>query len=89
MNTVIVKSGQTFADIAVQEYGSFEAAVLLAVANDMSVTDSLAGATELKLIDQTFDKVICDYCKTNGVSPTSGTFKRTRIFTEQFAPQFN
>ena len=82
---VKVKDGQTLADIAIQEYGSLEAAMELAKANGLSVTDIPASGTELTLQDAVYDRTMADYCKVNGVSPatqrdTSGV--RLRIFTK-------
>lgn len=71
MKKVIVQSGQTFADVAVQEYGSFEAAVELAIANDMSITEHLQGGSELKKVDKTYNRPVQSYCKTEGARPTS------------------
>ena len=92
MRKVVVQSGQTFADLAVQEYGSFEAAVELAIANDMSITDHLQGGSELKKIDKTYSKPVEDYCKVEGAQPTStiqledGT---TSIYTQPYTYTFD
>ena len=88
---VKVKDGQTLADIAIQEYGSLEAAMELAKANGLSMTDIPAPGTELTLQDAVYDKTMADYCKVNGVSPatqrdTSGV--RLRIFTKEFTKEF-
>lgn len=88
---VKVKDGQTLADIAIQEYGSLEAAMELAKANGLSVTDIPASGTELTLQDAVYDRTMADYCKVNGVSPatqrdTSGV--RLRIFTKEFTKEF-
>ena len=88
---VKVKDGQTLADIAIQEYGSLEAAMELAKANGLSVTDIPAPGTELTLQDVVYDKTMADYCKVNGVSPatqrdTSGV--KLRIFTEEYTKEF-
>ena len=45
----VVQAGQTLLDIAVQEYGTIEAAFMLAKANDMSITDSLQSPSERKM----------------------------------------
>ena len=86
---VKVKDGQTLADIAIQEYGSLEAAMELAKANGLS--DIPTPGTELTLQDAVYDKTMADYCKVNGVSPatqrdTSGM--RLRIFTKEFTKEF-
>ncbi len=71
MNTVVVQSGQTFADIAVQEYGSFEAAIEIAMDNGMSITDNLSGGSVLRLTDRSYNRIMQNYCRTNGVSPAT------------------
>lgn len=88
---VKVKDGQTLADISIQEYGSLEAAMELARANDLSLTDIPAPGSELRLQDAVYDKTMEDYCKVNGVSPatqrdTSGV--KLRIFTEEYTKEF-
>lgn len=88
---VKVKDGQTLADISIQEYGSMEAAMELARANGMSITDIPAPGSELQLQDAVYDKTMADYCRANGVSPatqrdTSGL--KLRIFTEEYTKEF-
>ena len=38
----VVQAGQTLLDIAVQEYGTIEAAFMLARTNDMGITNNLS-----------------------------------------------
>ena len=88
---VTVRAGQTLADIAIQEYGSLEAAMELARANGLPLTDIPAPGSELQLPDVVCDKAMADFCKANGVSPatqrdTSGI--KLRIFTEEFTKEF-
>ena len=77
----VVQAGQTLLDIAVQEYGTIEAAFMLARTNDMGITDTLQAGQEL-----------ADYCQRNSVCPatseTASNAVRLRIFTEQFTEQF-
>ena len=87
MRKVIVQSGQTIADVAVQEYGSFEAAVELAIANDIGITDHVQGGSELRKIDKSYNKPVKDYCKVEGAQPTSTIQKEdgtTSIFTQPY-----
>lgn len=87
----VVQAGQTLLDIAVQEYGVAEAAVLLAQTNDLSLTDSLAAGQVLEVAEQVYDKNMSDYCRNNNVCPATETADpsiRLKIFTEQFTEQF-
>lgn len=88
---VRVKDGQTLADVAVQEYGSLEAGMLLARENGMSLTDVPDAGRVLQLPDAVFDRTVQEYCRVRGVSPAtlrdaSGT--RLRVFTEEFTDEF-
>lgn len=88
---VKVRDGQTLADISIQEYGSLEAAMDLAKANGISLTDIPVPGSELQLHDAVYDKTMADYCKVNGVSPatqrdTSGL--KLRVFTEEYTKEF-
>ena len=46
---VTVKDGQTLADIAVQEHGTWEAALDMAMENGVSLTDTLEAGRTLRL----------------------------------------
>lgn len=86
-----VKDGQTLADIAVQEFGAWEAMLQIAQANGRSMTDSPSTGEELQLPDGTWNKVMQTYCKTNGVSPATARDNgnvRLRIFGEEFTEEF-
>lgn len=86
-----VKDGQTMADIAIQEYGSWEAMIAIAQKNGISITDIPEPGTVMKLPDGTWNKVMQNYCKNNDVSPATardnGNF-RLRIFGEEFTQEF-
>jgi hypothetical protein len=50
IKTIIVQAGQSLADIALQEYGTYEGVILVIQANPgLSVSDQLAGGQELNL----------------------------------------
>lgn len=88
---VKVKDGQTLADIAIQEYGSLEAAMELARVNGLSVTDIPEPGSELRLQDAVYDRTMEDYCKVNGVSPATQrdmSGMKLRIFTKEFTKEF-
>lgn len=71
MKTVIVKSGQTLMDIALQEKGSIEAIEEIAALNGLSVTEELSAGTVLKLPASIWNKLFENYCKDNDVSPAT------------------
>lgn len=71
MKTVIVKSGQTLLDIALQEKGSIEAIEEIAALNGLSITDELTVGMELSLPASAWNKLIENYCKNNDVSPAT------------------
>ena len=88
---VTVKSGQTLADIAIQEFGSLMAVVELAKKNGMDITDVPEAGSEISLPEKTYNRAMQTYCKANEVEPsteldTSGL--RLGIFTEEFTKEF-
>lgn len=86
-----VKDGQTMADIAIQEYGSWEAMIAIAQKNGISITDIPEPGTVMKLPDGTWNKVMQNYCKNNDVSPATARGNgnvRLRIFGEEFTQEF-
>ena len=89
---VMVRDGQTLADVAIQEYGALEAVVQLAFDNGMSVSDVPQTGTALRLHEKTYSRVMRDYCRARGVQPATlrgNTETRERIFNEVFNDTFN
>lgn len=91
MNTV-VQAGQTLLDIAIQEYGTIEAAFMLAKANDLSITDTLQAGQVIEIPEMVYNSVLAEYCQRNSVCPATSEAAsnaiRLKIFTEQFTDQF-
>lgn len=88
---IIAKEGQTLADIAIQELGSWEAAVDMAFQNDLSVTDVPEAGKVLSIPDKTYNQTMQLYCKNNNVSPATAKDDSgivLRIFGEEFTRQF-
>lgn len=88
---VISKGGQTLADLAVQEYGSWEGAIALAVENGMSITDVPSAGEALSIPDATYNKMMQNYCKANDVCPATERDEsgiRLKIFQEEFTEEF-
>lgn len=87
----IIKDGQTLADMAVQEYGSWEAMIAIARENGMSMTDVPPAGTELTMPDATWNRTMQNWCKDNDVSPATARDQsnaRLRIFEEEFTEEF-
>lgn len=87
----IVKDGQTLADIGVQEFGSWEAMIAIAHANDMSMSDIPETGKELVMPDGSWNRTMEDYCRNNDVSPATARDQsnvRLRIFDEKFNETF-
>ena len=86
-----VKDGQTMADIAIQEFGSWEAMVAIAQKNGISITEIPKSGTELTLPEGTWNRVMQNFCKNNDVSPATARDNgnvRLRIFGEEFTQEF-
>lgn len=87
----IVKDGQTLADVAVQEYGSWEAMIAIAYKNGISMTEIPAAGTELTMPDAVWNRTVQGYCKSNDVSPATARDMsgfRLRIFSAEFKDSF-
>lgn len=88
---VVVKDGQTLADIAVQEFGAWEAVTDIADLNGISISDVPEPGVKLRLPDKVYSRAMQSHCKANGVSPATvrdTSAVRLRIFTQQFTKEF-
>ena len=89
---VMVKDGQTLADIAVQESGTWEAAMDIAMENSVSLTDTPEAGTRFRIPeDARENRVMKSYCKAHEVSPATARDEsgvRLRIFGEEFTEEF-
>lgn len=89
---VVVRDGQTLADVAIQEYGALEAVVQLAADNGLSVSDVPQTGTVLRLHEKTYSRIMRDFCRARGVQPATlrgSNATRERIFNEVFNDTFN
>ena len=87
----MIKDGQTLADMAVQEYGSWEAIIAIARENGMSMTEVPVAGTALTMPDATWNRTMQNWCKDNDVSPATARDEsnvRLRIFEEEFTEEF-
>lgn len=84
---VLVKDGQTLADISIQEYGALEAVVRLAIDNGMCISDVPATGTPMRLHEATYNRVMQQYCKVNAIAPATlqdNTTGKKGIFNQMF-----
>lgn len=90
--TVTVEHRQTVSDIAIQVYGSVEAAVAIAEANGLSVTDDLEAGTTIECPDKVYDRYLQSYVGKRQVIPATAADPegevRMKVFTEQFTKEF-
>lgn len=86
-----VKDGQTMADIAIQEFGSWEAMIAIAQKNGISMTEPIEPGQELVLPEGTWNRVMQNFCKNNDVSPATARDNgdvRLGIFGQEFTKEF-
>ena len=90
--TVTVKQRQTVSDIAIQVYGSIEAAVAIAEENGISVTDDLEAGTTIECPEKVYDRYLQSYVGKHQVIPATAedieSEVRMKVFTEQFTKEF-
>lgn len=73
---ITVKPRQTLSDIAVQVYGDESAVVLLALTNNVSITQTLAPGTVLEAPEQMFDRQMQNYVTLNDISPATAELSK-------------
>ena len=72
MKVIVVQSHQNVLDIAVQEYGSAEAAFDLSLKNNLSVSDDLAPGKELELPESLYkDTDVAGYYENKRLQPAT------------------
>jgi hypothetical protein len=71
--TITVLHNQSLLDLAVQEYGTAEAVVPLALANGLTVTGLLVAGQQLRGIDVAGDAAIVRYYSANNIKPATAT----------------
>ena len=81
-NKVQPLEGQSPLDVAVQTAGSVEAAIALAMANDISVSDDLAPA-ELRT-PEIKNKAVKQYYDRNAIKPATAVTDKGQIFEDIF-----
>lgn len=89
MKTVVVKAGQTMADIAVQMCGSANAVCELAKVNGLSITDELPDGIMIKIPETIYNRKMQILCEKNKVRPATELKKDVRgIFSKEFTNEF-
>lgn len=89
MKTTSAKNGQTWADLAVEHYGTLEAVVDLAAANGAAVSDTPPVGTGIMLPPSTSRPAIVRELKQRDARPGTADVEETgRVFTQQYAEQF-
>lgn len=72
MKTVTVSNNQSIWDIAVQEYGSYDAVKQLIIDNPtLNFNDSIAPGTQLIIAGAIVNKTIVDFLSKSGIKPTT------------------
>lgn len=69
--TATIEPGQSLLDIAIQHSGSIEAALAIAAANDLSVTDS-AAAGNMVTVDLVMNKSVVNQLAVLEIKPATG-----------------
>lgn len=86
-----IKDGQTLLDVAIQEFGSWEAMTDIAILNNLTMTDIPEAGTNLSTPDKVYDETMQAYCRNNDISPATARDSSgisLRIFTDEFEKQF-
>lgn len=72
MSKIKVLEGQSLLDIAIQEYGTVEAVIDIALVNYISPTEELEAGQELVLPDSTYKNIdIADYYTKKQIKPAT------------------
>ncbi len=73
MKTAVIIENQTTLDIAIQYCGSADSALDTAIANGLSLTDSLTPGQTLTLPEIPANRGMVNYYGVNGIKPATGT----------------
>lgn len=87
----VIQAGQSLMDMAVEHYGTWEAAIDIAFATDISLTDTPELNRLYPLPEKVYNRVMQAHCKSIGVSPATlhdHTGVRWSIFSAPFNSVF-
>jgi hypothetical protein len=73
MKTAVAIENQTMLDIALQYCGDADGALETAIANGLSLTDSLSPGQTLTLPEIPANRAVASYYGVNGIKPATGT----------------
>lgn len=71
INQATITERQSLLDIALQHFGSMEAAFEIALLNELSLTDDLAAGTQVVLPENDGNKEVENYYAVNDLRPAS------------------
>ncbi|MFN8238642.1 MAG: hypothetical protein U0T77_10780 [Chitinophagales bacterium] len=72
MPSIKLKEGQSLLDIAIQQFGSTESVVDIALHNNVSITEPLTAGTVIKIPHSVFKNIeISDYYKKKSLEPAT------------------
>lgn len=84
----VIKSGQSLLDMAVEHYGAWEAAIDIALASGVSLTDRPELTRSYPLPEKVYNRVMQAHCKSIGASPAT-LHDHTGVRWSIFAAPFN
>lgn len=91
MAQVIIQQGQSLMDLAVEHCGAWQAAIDIAFADHLSLTDTPDLSRSYHLPEKIYDRVMLEHCRAIGASPATlndNTDKRWSIFSTTFNKTF-
>ena len=77
MKTAVAIENQTMLDIAIQYCGDADSALDVAIANGLSLTDSLQPGQILTLPEIPANRAVANYYGVNGIKPATGETPET------------
>lgn len=77
-------SYQSHLDIAIQENGTIESLIKIALSNDFSITDYLTPGTKIDGQTSIINESVLRYYKANNIVPATGPFESEKLATTLF-----
>ena len=84
MRTIKVMQGQSLFDVALQEMGSVEGVLKIALANGLSITEALSPDQKILVPDSLINRAVVQSFRSHALRPaTIGSFKalKQKLFT--------
>lgn len=86
MRSVVAHRNQSLLDIAIQEYGSVEAVVDIAMENDLSITDPLTPGQVILIPGDPIDSDIVTYYANRNIKPATAISELEQPMSIIFEP---